>query len=629
LDKVLDKNHSIHQLTIDFYICNINCLRIALLMIRQQLLHFSCLCCLFITLTIIACQDTTYDEPSAFFSNPKYAGGDYFKTIPIFNPDSVVARIQADVPPKWWGLACEGAFFNLPDSVPNAQLFIHLATYERAFPHDSVRAFAQLLRGRTFINEAKYDSALMCLNDCYNISMRDKRIVRAGDAKFYLGRMAMRRGNYPEAVRLFLETYDILKPMPIDGGRIFEVMLDLGKAYRSRKDYESAQIWHQKAYTYSFTCCLDELLGYKIQGASAMAENYLYLNKVDSARIYIDTAFKVQNRAKLYYQEADRYRILAKIQIAQGQYQAALAHLQVAKQRNEQKENALVISRFDKDIATAYNGLGRLDSALFFYKNALLTPDSTVQVDILRQMSNIYAQQRRYQEALHVEQQSRALETRLFSIEKEQTLAALTIKKDAEAQINKAETETRLTQMGLLFCCILLAFVIAGSWIWIKKNKQEKVLAETREQLKAYALAETEAVLAQTEKKLAFKESLINNLQLQLLETQSATNAPQNALKDTTTLRQIKVLTTDDWMRFRTLFDQEYPNLTIRVKEHFPDLSPSEMRLFLLIKTGFDPQEIAYMTGIALSSVYKSRHRLRRKLGLIDDDGFDAFIQAF
>ena len=160
----------------------------------RQLLLILCAC---ITLVcVVSCKDTTENESALFFANPRFKGGDYFKTIPIFYPDSVVAHIRAEVPSKWWGLACEGAFLNLPDSVPNAQLFQHLAAYERAFPHDSVHAFAQLMRGRTLISELKYDSALFYLNDCYNISQRDNRPIRAGDAKYYSGQVAMRRGNF-------------------------------------------------------------------------------------------------------------------------------------------------------------------------------------------------------------------------------------------------------------------------------------------------------------------------------------------------------------------------------------------------------------------------------------------------
>ena len=407
--------------------------------------------------------------------------------------------------------------------------------------------------------------------------------------------------------------------------------MDIGKAYRSNKDYQSAQIWHRKAYTYSYTCCLEELLGYKILSASALAENYLYFNQLDSAQTFIDTAFNIQERIKNYYKEAERYRIRGEIQVARGNYPAALADFRIAEKRNKTKSNPVVVHRLDKSIAEAYYGLGRIDSALFFYKKALLTPDSTVQVTIMNQLSKIYATQGQYKEALSLEKQSRLLELRLFSIEKEQVLASLTIKKDAEAQMKDAANKIRLTSLGLVTCFILLICALAISWVWVKKNKQEKALAEAREQLKALALTETQAILEQTETQLVFKDTLIKELKLQLLDIKTSSydsNTPVTATEQLD-LRQIKVLTTDDWMRFRTLFDKEYPNLTNRLKEQYPDLSPADVRLFLLTKTGFDPQEIAYIVGIALSSIYKSRHRLRRKLGLIDDDGFDSFIRTF
>jgi hypothetical protein len=49
----------------------------------------------------------------------------------------------------------------------------------------------------------------------------------------------------------------------------------------------------------------------------------------------------------------------------------------------------------------------------------------------------------------------------------------------------------------------------------------------------------------------------------------------------------------------------------------------------LLIKLGFDAVETSNVLGIESSSVYKSRYRLRQKLGLSEADDLENFVQQF
>ena len=71
------------------------------------------------------------------------------------------------------------------------------------------------------------------------------------------------------------------------------------------------------------------------------------------------------------------------------------------------------------------------------------------------------------------------------------------------------------------------------------------------------------------------------------------------------------------------------PNYIRQLQMDFPALTGAEIRLFLLIKLGFGNNEIAGTLGISQESVYKSRFRLRKKLGCAKDLGLDEFIQAY
>jgi Bacterial regulatory proteins, luxR family len=120
---------------------------------------------------------------------------------------------------------------------------------------------------------------------------------------------------------------------------------------------------------------------------------------------------------------------------------------------------------------------------------------------------------------------------------------------------------------------------------------------------------------------LDLRNTLIEELQLQLTTTPS--------VQEGDAIPHMKILTGEDWVKFRRLFNARFPDFTEQLKSRFPMLTAGETRLFLLIKTGFDTNEIADVLGIAATSVYMSRKRLRKKLDLEQDMDLEGFIQAF
>ena len=86
------------------------------------------------------------------------------------------------------------------------------------------------------------------------------------------------------------------------------------------------------------------------------------------------------------------------------------------------------------------------------------------------------------------------------------------------------------------------------------------------------------------------------------------------------------ILTDQEWHQFRGWFEQVYPGFAYRLKETFPRLSPAEARFFYLMKLDLSSREIAAMLGISIEAIHKLRYRLRKKLQLEEDGGFETVI---
>ncbi|HCD53514.1 MAG TPA: hypothetical protein DEQ34_13785 [Balneolaceae bacterium] len=62
--------------------------------------------------------------------------------------------------------------------------------------------------------------------------------------------------------------------------------------------------------------------------------------------------------------------------------------------------------------------------------------------------------------------------------------------------------------------------------------------------------------------------------------------------------------------------------------EQFPELTSHDLRLCAYIRTGMDSKEIADLMEIKPSSIYITRSRLRKKLGLQPEDDLYGFLTA-
>ncbi len=585
-----------------------------------------------------------------FFQNPKYLS-DTFVQFSINSPDSCVQFIKKEIPPRLYLLAYERCFYQLREGTPDSFRFKLIDAFDKNIHNDSIKAFSQLERGNLFINLVKFDTAKKCLDDCYNLSMYEGRIMRAGDAQRLLGRLALRQNNFPEAIHLIIETvkkYNTIDPS-LDAGRSFEIMLDLGNAYRGAKDFSEAHVWFQRAW--QFAAQRNWAKGFKALSAALVAQNDLELGRIDSAKIMIDTAFYFQKLYQYNYNEGARYYIRGQIEVAQGQCRNALSDFFEALQRNKEKTNQIVINRYIKGLADGYYCLGQLDSAGYLYEKAVNTPDSANQSVIREQLSKLYAQQGNYALALKNEIESRKIYEHIFTTDKEKQIGEIQIQAEADKLIVNSNNAERIWRFKAIIGLISLILAFLTSMFFVYRQRQLKLNARQenkinliREKLQAQALqlAKTELItkeqeLDQSIKLNELKNLIIAELQLKLSEqtAKEVTNqglTTSDAVSITPSIKQanLKILTPSDWEKFRQLFDAQFPNFTEQLKLQFIKLTNAEIRLFLLIKTGFDALEISNVLGISPPSVYTSRYRLRKKLGLMNDsDDLEGFIKAF
>jgi DNA-binding CsgD family transcriptional regulator len=113
------------------------------------------------------------------------------------------------------------------------------------------------------------------------------------------------------------------------------------------------------------------------------------------------------------------------------------------------------------------------------------------------------------------------------------------------------------------------------------------------------------------------KNQLIENYtqEINSLKNQEQTDSPikSDAIQE---LKSQTILTNDDWMKFKELFENIYPKFFPYLKSNYPDLTQAEVRFLAFTKLEITPKEMASLLGVSDEAIRTLRFRLKKKLGL-------------
>lgn len=82
----------------------------------------------------------------------------------------------------------------------------------------------------------------------------------------------------------------------------------------------------------------------------------------------------------------------------------------------------------------------------------------------------------------------------------------------------------------------------------------------------------------------------------------------------------------EEWEKFEKYFDQVHADFIHRLKEKYPALTPTDLKLCAYLKMNISTKEIAPLLNISVRGVEISRYRLRKKLNLGPNDNLVDFM---
>jgi DNA-binding CsgD family transcriptional regulator len=362
--------------------------------------------------------------------------------------------------------------------------------------------------------------------------------------------------------------------------------------YHRQKMYDSAFLYYNQALQLAKQINHPVWVGIV---SGNMAQIFYAQEKYDTAYTLLKMDYQTSKDSGLYDNAANSLQWAARTNLAKGNKAEALTEVREAFQLLRSWPDANYLRNTYEAATQVFREIGAYDSA--FYYNSLYSAINDSLEKVVATSS------------LAISKAKLNDETSRYNIQ--------TLNKEKRAQ---------LLLRNILIAGIFVLFLIA-LLIINRRRLKEKMRMEKIEKEKL--LMEQEISSAKDQMKM-FTNNIIEKTNLiEKLESQAKYKADSTEQQTIITeLGQQTILTEDDWLKFKTLFEKIHPGFFIKLKEKFPDITVAEQRMAALIRLHLTTKQMASMLGISADSVHKTKQRLRQRVQLSTESSLEEIVSA-
>lgn len=200
--------------------------------------------------------------------------------------------------------------------------------------------------------------------------------------------------------------------------------------------------------------------------------------------------------------------------------------------------------------------------------------------------------------------------------------------------------------MVMLYCIIIGAILfVYYKWNLMKYNQRlalrEEELRHQKKILEIELKAENELTTQEYEKhilelevqakssevagkslSIAKQSEMIENIQT-ILDTETDFNKLKSEIKKAI---KINAINKHEWETFETNINQIHKEFITNLSNKYSTLTPKDIKLCIYLKMNLSSKEIAPLMNISFRGVELHRYRLRKKLGLVQDENLTKFL---
>lgn len=496
------------------------------------------------------------------------------------------------------------------------------------------------------------------------LSLADSLGYRQGIAfaKRVIGVSHWARGNYQLALNFLIESLAGYRALEDRMGEA-NVTMNLGLVYADQANYQKALDLYFDAIQLFETLKARDRVGTTYTKIGAI---YLNLKQTELAYQYFTQALSIHQQGGYRYGIEEVTGLLGVLFLQRNELERAVSYVQEALSIASQIGDQDNVAKNGATLGLIYMRQGKFSLAEKHLDNALETAKANglkkVLKDIYLYKKQLYQSRRNFAKALEYADMYVAISDSLFNEEKAVQMAnlqtALEVRgKDLELQAKQHEIDlleqnarfgwwVRLSlSAGVVILIGLGALLISRQRLKIRSTRE--LAAKTEALLtSAKSLAEAKFENAQLREHELVRELEYKNKELtsytinfirknEILEDLTEQIRKIKATADPALSKKLNQLQRNvesslhadrDWEDFKKYFESVHNNFFTALKEQYPDLTPTDLKMCALIRLNLSMKEMATVLGISPESVKTSRYRLRKKLGLEHEENLLSFM---
>lgn len=374
-----------------------------------------------------------------------------------------------------------------------------------------------------------------------------------------------------------------LTPKFVNTGHRRLMLNTLGLSYQTMGELDSAEHYFNQALNAKTNTDLDLQWNGIIKGN--LGYNEFLRHNYEKAKPLIQADIDDAIRFEDWGLAAGALTTMAAIYLEESKLDMAQAHLDTAR-------IYIGMSGQYKRLAKLFPLMSKLYLAKNNYKLASTYLDSTILVkDSLARQMNV------------------------LQILRGRQRAEMEVKVDLE---NERAMKTMQRNFLIAFIVLLFPFAIYIYFQQRRKFLQQQKIKDLQLEKKHTELEFATQQLDSYASRIVEKEKIVKELEDKLGSTDTSDFLVQ--------LQQSTILTEEEWVKFRQLFEQVHAGFLNRLQEKLPGLSPAEKRFMVLAKLKFNNREMAAALGVSAQSIRVTRHRLLKKINLSEDSSLDELV---
>jgi|GEM_PF-4644639 tetratricopeptide (TPR) repeat protein len=464
-----------------------------------------------------------------------------------------------------------------------------------------------------YLRQYKYTEALKNLFQALNMEERNKNFEAAAGNLLNIGATFLRMEDFERAKYYFRQALLVLIQLK-NYSRINMALSNIGGVFLGQGCSDSALFYYKKAINY-----FEKTKSNRFAQVHILVEmSILYQAKKEFEKSFesLNKALAICKTMEMRENYVKCLTEMARTYLATGQNDKAIHYANEALSITK-KEKLLQLSAMNYLVLyTIYKKQNRTKLALQNLEELNIVKDSlqkTNNLELLEKMDSKYLTEKLQRKELFLKQQSDLYKTRQI-------------------------------QFYLILSLVFLFLVFISIMFFVKQqaaHRKTKILEQETE------INKQKAIIHQQE--TALYEAELNKQKNEILAISTLQGKTNEALLQIINeLRQMafqeiknkavsdslyhlagnieKLSLSDSWSDFRKWFTDIHPRFYENMNKICPSLTSNDLKLASLLRMNLSSKEIATLTFRSLDSIHIARYRLRKKLGIEDDNHLVNFL---